>query len=426
MTPDEAVPQVEEDASSSKNSRTVVVIKVGTSSLLKAEDGVISLSQLCAMCETVSSLSRAGYSVVLVSSGAVGAGMVKMGIKPGPQKPSLATKQALAAIGQPHLMRYYEDIFNTLGVKCAQVLLTLENLSNRTQYGKAKRTFEQLFELGVVPIVNENDTVAVEELRFGDNDTLSAQVAALVEAKYLFLLTDVDGLYTANPTCDPTAEKIEVVEDINALDVDVGSGAGSSVGTGGMVTKLTAARIASAAGCQTIICLASVQSTAIADVLEGKTNVGTKFLAAKKSARGKKRWLLTVPIKGAVRVDEEGAKAVLNGMALMAEHVVAVEGSFGVQESVRILDEGGSELGRGLSNYRLHSIEEFLNRGPQASDDEWEDELDGPPELIHANNVCVTNASALANSFVLRNITTYGSMMIESGGSSDADSDVPP
>lgn len=168
--------------------------------------------------------------MVLVSSGAVGAGMIKMGITPGPVKPTLAKKQALAAIGQPHLMRYYEDIFNTLGVKCAQVLLTLENLSNRTQYGKAKNTFDELFEMGVVPVVNENDTVAVEELKFGDNDTLSAKVASLVEAKYLFLLTDVDGLYTANPASDPNAKKIDVVEDINALDVDVNSGAGSNVG----------------------------------------------------------------------------------------------------------------------------------------------------------------------------------------------------
>jgi len=393
--------------------RSTVVIKVGTSSLLKTESGCLHLSQLCALCETVGRLKRAGHGVVLVSSGAVGAGMVKMGIKPGPVKPTLARKQALAAIGQPHLMRYYEDVFNSLGVKCAQVLLTLEDLSNRKRYMKARRTFEQLFELGAIPVVNENDTVAVEELRFGDNDTLSAQVAALVDAKYLFLLTDVDGLYTANPSSDPTAMKIPIVEDINALEVDVNSGAGSNVGTGGMVTKLTAARIASAAGCQTVICLASVQSTAIEDVLQGKPGIGTIFLAAKKSAQGKKRWLLSVPIKGDVRVDEDGAKAVLNGMALPVSNCVSVEGNFGVQESVRILDENGAELGRGLSNYASCVIRDFLQRGPPTSDDEWDDDcdLDGPPELIHSNNVCITNPETLAESFVLRNITTYGSTL---------------
>jgi glutamate 5-kinase len=404
-----------------KDKRPIVVIKVGTSSLLKTNDGCVHLSQLCALCETVANLKRHGYHVVLVSSGAVGGGMVKMGIKPSATKPSLARKQALAAIGQPYLMRYYTDVFSSLGASCAQVLLTLENLSNRTQYQKAKQTFEQLFELGAIPVVNENDTVAVEELRFGDNDTLSAQVAALVEAQYLFLLTDVDGLYTSNPASDPAAKKIETVEDINALDVDVNSGAGSNVGTGGMVTKLTAARIASAAGCQTVICLASVQGTAIMDVLAGKSGIGTRFLAAKKSARGKKRWLLSVPIKGEVRVDEDGAKAVLNGMALMVSKCVAVEGTFGLQESVRILDENGAELGRGLSNYTIGAMRDFLQRGPATSDDEWEDDLDGPPELIHSNNVCITNAETLAKSFVLRNIGTYGSMMMDGGASSGDD-----
>ena len=206
-------------------------------------------------------------------------------------------------------------------------------------------------------------------------------------------MTDVDGLYTANPSSDPTAVKIPVVEDINALEVDVNSGAGSNMGTGGMVTKLTAARIASAAGCQTVICLASVQSTAIEDVLEGKTGIGTVFLAAKKSAQGKKRWLLSVPIKGDVHVNEDGAKAVLNGMALPVSNCVSVEGNFEVQESVRILDENGAELGRGLSNYASGAIRDFLQRDPSVADDEWDDDLDldGPSELIRSNNVCITN-----------------------------------
>jgi|TARA_B110000444_G_scaffold236588_1_gene248573 glutamate 5-kinase len=168
-----------------------VVIKVGTSSLLRTEAGTLHLSQICTLCETVARLNRAGVRVVLVSSGAVGAGMFRMGLSEKPKE--VAKKQALAAVGQVHLMRYYEDIFNTIGVKCAQVLLTLENLSNRKQYVRARNTFNALFDMGVVPVVNENDCVAVEELRFGDNDTLSAQVAALCEAQWLFLLTDVDG-----------------------------------------------------------------------------------------------------------------------------------------------------------------------------------------------------------------------------------------
>ena len=175
----------------SPSTQPTVVIKVGTSSLLRTEAGTLHLSKICTLCETVARLNRAGVRVVLVSSGAVGAGMFRMGLSEKPKE--VAKKQALAAVGQVHLMRYYEDIFNTIGVKCAQVLLTLENLSNRKQYVRARNTFNALFDMGVVPVVNENDCVAVEELRFGDNDTLSAQVAALCEAQWLFLLTDVDG-----------------------------------------------------------------------------------------------------------------------------------------------------------------------------------------------------------------------------------------
>lgn len=384
-----------------------MVIKVGTSSLLRTSAGTLHLSQICTLCETVSRLHMHGIRVVLVSSGAVGAGMFRMGLTEKPKE--VAKKQALAAVGQVHLMRYYEDIFNTIGIKCAQVLLTLENLSNRKQYVRARNTFAALFEMGCVPIVNENDTVAVEELRFGDNDTLSAQVAALVEAQWLFLLTDVDGLYTANPNTDPDAVRIETVENINELDVDVG-GAGSSVGTGGMVTKLTAARIACAAGCKTIVCLSENLGTDVeAAVIEGKS-VGTAFLPAKKAAKGKKKWLLAVPVRGEVRVNEAGAKATLRGMPLLMGHVVGVTGEFRVQDCVAVRDGDDNELARGLCNYSSDMIRKGIGgeQGNEGLGDGWEDELDGPLECMHANNICVTHVETLSRSYTFSDFVSSG------------------
>jgi len=392
-----------------------VVIKVGTSSLLRQEAGTLHLSQICTLCETVARLHKQGIRVVLVSSGAVGAGMFRMGLVEKPKE--VAKKQALAAVGQVHLMRYYEDIFNTIGIKCAQVLLTLENLSNRKQYVRARNTFSALFEMGVVPVVNENDTVAVEELKFGDNDTLSAQVAALVDARWLFLLTDVDGLYTANPNTDPSATRIETVENINDLDVDVG-GAGSSVGTGGMITKLTAARIACAAGCKTIVCLsANLEKDVEAAVIEGKS-VGTAFLPAKKAAKGKKKWILAVPVRGEISVDEAGEKAVLRGLPLLLTHISGVSGeNFRVQECVTVRDAEGNELARGLCNYPATTLRDAVASRAQRGDPGdaarerelgWEDDLDGPPECVHANNMCVTHVETLSRSFTFADFQGAG------------------
>mmetsp|Transcript_9113 Transcript_9113/g.22808 ORF Transcript_9113/g.22808 Transcript_9113/m.22808 type:complete len:407 (+) Transcript_9113:117-1337(+) len=381
-----------------------IVIKVGTSSLLKTTEGTLHLSQMCVLCETVARIHKSGCRVVLVTSGAVGAGMFRLGLSERPKE--VAKKQALAAIGQVHLMRYYEDIFNTIGIKCAQVLLTCDNLANRKQYVRARSTFTALFDMGVVPVVNENDTVAVEELKFGDNDTLSAQVAALVEAQWLFLLTDVDGLYTSNPNTDPDAVRIEVVENINDLHVDVG-GAGTNVGTGGMVTKLTAARIACAAGCRTVICLSSGMGTQMEAAIRGES-VGTAFLPAKKAAKGKKKWILAVPIRGEVAVADAGAKAILHGLSLVMHHVVNCTGDFRVQDCVRVTDADGNELARGLVNYASETIRESLTAASEAKlhvGEEWEDDLDGPPECIHGNNICVTYVETLAKSSTLTNLT---------------------
>ncbi|KAF4604309.1 hypothetical protein EYR40_001490 [Pleurotus pulmonarius] len=229
-----------------------IVIKLGTSSIVHETTHQPLLSTLSAVVETVVSLRKQGHKVVLVSSGAIGVGLKRMDIANRPK--SLSGKQALAAIGQGRLIALWDNLFGQLEQPIAQVLLTRGDISDRTRYLNAVNTFNELLSMGVVPIVNENDTVSVSEIKFGDNDTLSAITSSMIHADYLFLLTDVDGLYTSNPRKDPSAKQIEIVTSIADIRSRVSTTTlGSSLGTGGMETKLIAAEIATAAGVTTII-----------------------------------------------------------------------------------------------------------------------------------------------------------------------------
>ena len=360
---------------------------------------------------------------MLVSSGAVGVGCQRLGLAAKP--PRLAQRQALAAVGQVHLMRHYADLFAALGLTCAQVLLTLDNLANRDQYVNARNTFHELLAYGAVPVVNENDTVAVQELRFGDNDTLSAQVAALVGADHLFLMTDVDALYTGDPRTDPDATPVWEVEDIRALTgccVDGGAaaapsgaaaaaaaaaaggggggggdgggdgaaeaageaaateaaeggaaaaagggaaaagvsagGVGSRWGTGGMATKLTAARIATSAGC-TMVILSSSAPRNIARILRGEARLGTRFHPVPSGPqgggmlRGRRRWVLSVPVRGSLFLDAGAVAAVRDRRkSLFAAGVVRAQGAFHAQDAVSLRDAAdGQEFARGLVSF---------------------------------------------------------------------------
>ncbi|KAJ6593368.1 glutamate 5-kinase [Mycena capillaripes] len=229
-----------------------IVIKLGTSSIVHEKTHQPLLSTLSSVVETVVALRRQGHKVVLVSSGAIGVGLKRMNLASRPK--SLSGKQALAAIGQGRLIALWDNLFGQLEQPIAQVLLTRGDISDRTRYLNAVNTFKELLSMGVVPIVNENDTVSVSEIKFGDNDTLSAVTSSMIHADYLFLLTDVDGLYTSNPRKDPQAKQIEVVASIAAIRSQVSTTTlGSSLGTGGMETKLIAAEIATGAGVTTII-----------------------------------------------------------------------------------------------------------------------------------------------------------------------------
>lgn len=253
-----------------------IVIKIGTSTLAYAT-GHLNIRHIENFCKVVSDIKNSGYEVIVVSSGAVGMGMGKLSLKSRPHE--LALKQAAAAVGQCELMYTYSRLFGAYNHTVAQVLLTAQNLTNDEQHSNFTNTINQLLDLSVIPIINENDTVAVKELIIGDNDTLAAIVAQSIKADTLVILSDIDGLFTADPRKDDNATLIPVIEKITPEIEQLAGGSGSSVGTGGMVTKLEAAKIATSAGCDMIIANGKDPSI-LYDIIDGK-QVGTKFVGVK-------------------------------------------------------------------------------------------------------------------------------------------------
>ena len=325
-----------------------VVVKIGTSSLTRADTGKLALATIGRLVETLCQLQQLGHRVILVSSGAVGVGCARLGITQRPK--TMALKQAVAAVGQGRLMRIYDDFFTALTQPIAQVLLTRSDLAQRSRYVNSYRTFRQLMKLGVIPIVNENDTVATDELKFGDNDTLSALVASLVAADYLFLLTDVDQLYSADPRQDPKAQPISRVRQIDQLEAKIGA-AGSSWGTGGMSTKIEAARIAIAAGTHTVITQGQTPEN-ILKVLQGES-IGTLFEAQASKSTARKRWIAgSIVPAGRLYLDAGAAAAIRTaGKSLLPAGITEVEGEFASQDAVLLCDRSGQEIARGLVNY---------------------------------------------------------------------------
>eukprot|EP00871_Galdieria_phlegrea_P000854 jgi/Galph1/176/GphlegSOOS_G4965.1 len=383
------IPQVA-DPLANNGRGEVIVVKVGTSTIMRGdeEEGDIALSTLALLVDTLVALRHAGFHVVLVTSGAVGLGCKRLGVKKRPE--SLAGKQALAAIGQSSLMRTYEDLFGYVNQNVAQILLARGDISKRHQYFNARSTLEELFRLGVIPIVNENDTIATEELRFGDNDRLSAMVAGLLDAKWLFLLTDVDQMYSADPRIDPTAVPIDVVKDIESLIVnteDDGKG-GSGWGTGGMRTKILAARLATASDVTVCIMNGKKPENMLNFVLpQRQKGVGTVFLPQKKVIKGgRKRWIAHgLKPSGTIFIDAGAERAIHNKKSLFAAGVKRVEGEFDSDCAVRICNLQNEEVARGLVNYSSEEI----NKVKGLHSDLLPEHLgyEGPAEIIHRHNL---------------------------------------
>jgi glutamate 5-kinase len=325
-----------------------LVVKVGTN-VLTGADGRLDAKRLQQLADQVQRVRNTGRKVVLVSSGAIGAGLGQLRLDKRPT--DLRHLQACAAIGQSFLMRAYQECLAPHGTNVAQILLTAGDFDNRHRYLNARNTILTLFEWGVLPIINENDTVSVAEIRFGDNDHLAAMVTNLLQAPLLVLLTVVDGLYASDPTANPQAQVVSIVPQIDGPTMEMAGPSHSALGTGGMRSKIRAARMVTAAG-ESVIMASGVREGVLDKVLAGEA-VGTLFLPHGQSMPAWKRWLgFTARPKGKLIVDAGARRAVVDrGRSLLPIGVVEVHGSFGKGDVVSLCDAQSGEFGRGLTNY---------------------------------------------------------------------------
>lgn len=364
-----------------------VVVKIGSNVL--TESGRLRTSRIQALVRQMAT-AAADRELVVVSSGAVAAG----GPTLGPRRTGIEWRQAAAAIGQPTLMAVWGRAFARHGRSVAQVLLTHGDLADRRRHLNARHTLRRLLAGGIVPIVNENDTVAVEELKFGDNDALSALTATLVDADLLILLTDVAGLLTADPARDPTATRIRVAE---ATDPRLDAAAGPAqhgVGTGGMISKITAARAAAAAGVATLIASGTAPNV-LGRIFDPDTDVGTLIPAGADRLTRRKHWIAHVlKPRGTVHVDAGAATALTgHGRSLLPSGVVRVDGAFEVGDCVRIVDAGGREVARGLSSYGAAEVATLA--GAHTRDIAARLGYKGTDEIVHRDDLVVDrNGSA--------------------------------
>lgn len=334
-----------------------IVIKVGTSTITYA-NGKRNFSQIDRLAREISDLQNQGKEMILVTSGAVAVGVVRMGL-PGKPK-TIPGKQAAAAVGQGVLMHTYEKFFADYGQIVAQVLITKTEAIDRHRYTNTRNTFMELMRQRVIPIVNENDVVALDELKIGDNDNMSALVAGIVDADLVIILSDVDGLYTANPQTHPDAVIVpEVAEITPEIEASAG-GVGSARGTGGMATKIQAAKAATSSGIHLVIA-SGTEKNAITRVLQGE-ELGTLFVSRENRLQFRKRWLaFGAKIAGSIVVDDGCAKAIrkAGGCSILPAGVFAVQGEFLPGSTVSVIDKDAHELARGLVHYSSAELEQI-------------------------------------------------------------------
>jgi glutamate 5-kinase len=330
-----------------------VVIKIG-SRVLTDDSGGLDHGVISRICGDIALLHAKGKQVVVVSSGAIAAGRSELGLTEKPR--TIPQKQAAAAIGQTRLMRAYEEALSPHGLKAAQLLLTSEDLGSRQRFLNARATIDTLLGFGVIPVINENDTVVVDEIKFGDNDNLSALVTNVAESDLLLILTDVEGLYSADPGVDPDARLIPLVQGVTREVERVAGGSGSTVGTGGMATKVAAAKKAGRNGVPTIL-IAGKRVGILTSAMNGE-DVGTLFMPQGTGLNRRKHWIAyTLKPAGRVIVDD-GARNVLQkkGKSLLPSGIVGVDGRFERGACVRICGSDGSEFARGISDYSSSEI----------------------------------------------------------------------
>jgi len=361
-----------------------VVVKVGSSVISNAEG--LEYDRVAELSTDICRLLDRGLEVILVSSGAVSAGKGQLGISGRPQ--TIPQKQAAAAIGQTRIIHEYKETFQRLNYNVAQVLLTRDDLSNRRRYLNARNTVMTLLEYGVTPIVNENDTVVVDEIRFGDNDNLSALVTNLVEADLLIILSDVDGLYDRNPIEDPDAELIPIIERVTPEIESMGGKSSSDLGTGGMRTKLKAAKRAALSGVGTLVVNGRI-SNILERIFDGE-EVGTYFLPAQSKMTAKKHWIaFSKKPKGKLLIDEGGMRAVIrHGKSLLPSGICGVEGGFERGDAVRLCNRDGVEFARGVVSYSL--AETLRIMGKQTAEIEEALGYKYRDEVVYRDNLVLT------------------------------------
>jgi len=361
-----------------------VIIKIG-SSVLTDKNGSLSESVFEKLAHEISKIRDKNIEVIVVSSGAIASGMKKLGLSERPT--DISMKQAIAASGQSTLIWHYERAFSAFNQKVAQILLTLDGLSDRKRFLNARKTLNTLLRMGIIPIVNENDTVAVEEIMLGDNDNLAAHITSLIEADLLILLTDIEGLYNKDPRNNEDAEFISL---INRIGEEIENTAGDTFGRttiGGMKTKIEAAKKAVAYGVPTLIANGK-NGSILQDIFDGK-EVGTLFLPSEQSLSGRKHWIaFTLKSAGEIVIDDGAKKAITSsGKSLLPSGIKDVKGRFGVGDSVTCIDENGSQVARGLTSYSSDDIRKIM--GSKTSDIEGILGYKYSDEVIHRDDLAV-------------------------------------
>ncbi|GHF58750.1 glutamate 5-kinase [Seohaeicola zhoushanensis] len=359
-----------------------VVVKIGSALLVDRKSGTLRADWLRALAEDVAWLRKGGSDVILVSSGSIALGRNVLGLSMGTLP--LEQSQAAAAVGQIRLARAYEEVLAPHAITTGQVLVTLEDSTDRRRYLNSRATMETLLGLGVVPIVNENDTVATDEIRYGDNDRLAAQVAVTVGADVLVLLSDVDGFYSANPTKDPTAVRFEVIDRITSEIEAMAGDAGSGLSKGGMKTKLMAAKMATAGGCAMAITEGSPLNAL--KLLEDGANA-TWFTAQEDPQAARKRWIAAMKPRGEIVVDAGAVTALSSGKSLLPAGITSVNGRFGRGDPVAILGPAGQKLGQGLTRYTVAEAEAI--RGRRSGEIEEILGYPGRSALIHRDDMAL-------------------------------------
>lgn len=361
------------------------VVKVG-SSLVTNDGSGLDLSAIEDWASQLVAMQKQGIQLVLVSSGAVAEGVSRLGLKSRPKQVQM--QQAAAAVGQMGLIQAYESSFMRHGVHAAQILLTHDDLSNRTRYLNARSTLTTLLEMGVVPVVNENDTVATAELCFGDNDTLAALVANLINADVMLILTDQEGLFDADPRSSSSAQ---LVSNASASDGSLSAmaGKGGSLGRGGMTTKVSAAKLAARSGTNTLI--ANGRERQILSRLQAGEEIGTLLYADSEPVTAKKQWLASqLSVRGSLVLDSGAVKVLKeSGRSLLSVGVKSANGVFSRGDVVSCLDEAGTEIARGLVNYGKGEIEQIMGK----SSENIESVLGyaGDAEIIHRDNLILSD-----------------------------------